>query len=195
MMRETVVIIAGGPSVTVNDVRTIGLARAAERCSVIAVNDAVYPCWFADHLHACDARWWIEHFGVPGFAGAKTSLEAVPFDDVITLTNTGIEGFDPNPGAIRSGSNSGYQAVHIAAKAGARRIVLIGLDYTDDGARMHWFGTHKPGFDKHSDVVGWRRHLMKLTDELGTFGVTVVNAGYRSTLSWLPRVDLALELA
>lgn len=192
---DTYVIVAGGPSVNVGDIRTIGMARAADRCRVIAVNDAVYPCWFADVAYACDNRWWVEHSGVPGFRGQKMSLEPVPFKDVETLKNTGIEGYDPEPDCLRSGSNSGYQTVHLAAKLGAKKIILLGLDYTDDGARMHWFGTHKPGMDKHSNVVEWRRLLLGLTDILNGMGIEVLNAGLKSTLSWLPRCDLGVELA
>lgn len=192
---STAVIVAGGPSVNVNDIRAVGMARSAGRCSVIAVNDAVYPCWFADHLHACDHRWWVEHRGVLGFAGRKTALEPVPFGDVEILRNTGISGYDPEPGCIRSGSNSGYQAVHLAAKLGARKIILLGLDYTDDGARMHWFGLHQPGMDKHSNVLEWRRLFRDLTDTLNGMGIEVLNAGIKSTLTWLPRVELARELA
>lgn len=186
-----VVVVAGGPSVNVNDIRTIGMARAADRCRVVAVNDAIYPCWFADHLHACDKRWWMEHSGVPGFSGAKTSLEPVPFADVETLKNTGLSGYDEEPGCIRNGANSGYQAVHLAAKLGAKKIILLGLDYTDDGARMHWFGHHKDGMDKHSNTQEWRHLLFGLTKTLNGMGIEILNAGMRSTLTWLPRTDLA----
>jgi hypothetical protein len=184
------VIVAGGPSVTVSDIRTIGIARAEDRCRVIAVNDAVYPCWFADYLHACDAGWWEQHNGVPGFQGIKTSVQPTPFGSVIMLVNTGNEGFDETPGCIRTGANSGYQAVHLAAQMGAKKIVVLGLDYTDDGARMHWFGTHRQGMDKFSDVVEWRRRFRGLTDLLAEAGIEVWNAGMKSTLTWLPRVDL-----
>ncbi|TCU34146.1 hypothetical protein EV129_113131 [Rhizobium azibense] len=193
-VENIVVIVAGGPSVTVSDVRTIGMARAAGKCTVIAVNDAVFPCWFADHLHACDRRWWIENSGVPGFRGFKTSLETVPFHDVKVLRNTGIDGYDPQLGCLRSGSNSGYQAVHLAAHLGAKKIILLGLDYSDDGARMHWFGHHRPGMDKHSNVVEWRRLLQDLTEILNGMGIQILNAGIKSTLTWLPRIDLGQEL-
>lgn len=189
-----VVIVAGGPSVNVNDIRTIGIARSVDRCRVIAVSDAIYPCWFADWLHSSDRRWWQEHTGVSGFSGYKSSLEPVPYPDVKTLRNTGLEGYDPRPCCIRNGANSGYQAVHLAAQLGARKIILLGLDYTDDGARTHWFGHHKPGMDKHSDVQQWRRLLRDLTQILNAAGIEILNAGMKSTLTWLPRVDLALEL-
>jgi hypothetical protein len=188
---STTVIVAGGPSVNLQDIRRIGRARAARQCKVIAVNDAIYPCWFADRLHACDARWWTENDGVPGYAGGKTALEPVPYDDVFVLRNTGIEGYDPHPGCVRSGSNSGYQAVHLAAKLGAQRIILLGLDFTNDGARNHWFGLHRPGMDKHSNVTEWRRLFYALTDILADKGIKILNAGQQSTLTWLPRIDLA----
>ncbi|NEI70970.1 hypothetical protein GR212_15405 [Rhizobium lusitanum] len=188
------VVVAGGPSVTVNEIRTIGIARAADRCRVIAVNDAIYPCWFADWLHAADRRWWLEHAGVPAFTGCKTSLEPVSYSDVKMLRVTGVEGFDPRPCCIRSGGNSGYQAVHLAAQLGARKIIILGLDYTDDGARSHWFGHHRPGMDKQSDVRQWRIRLRELTHLLNGMGVEILNAGMKSTLTWLPRVDLGQEL-
>jgi hypothetical protein len=186
-----VFIVAGGPSVTVSGIRSVALARAKGAASVIAVNDAVYPCWFADHLHSCDRRWWIEHDGVPGFPRAKSSIEETPFPDVWTLRNTGKTGFDPEPGNLRTGSNSGYQACHLAASFGAAEIVLFGLDFTDGGARDHWFGRHRPPFDKNSDVVAWRRMLRDLTEELGRRGISVFRAGSHSTLTWLPQFDLS----
>ncbi len=181
-----VVIVGGGPSVTLKDVRIIGMARARDRCRVMAINDAVYPCWFADHVHACDRRWWDEHRGLPNFFGLKTSVEQTRFMDVDALVNTGISGFDKTPGCIRTGMNSGYQAVHIAAQAGAEQIIVDGIDFTNDGARDHWFGLHQPGMDKNSSVGDWRHLFRELTDELASRGIQIWNAGNRSTNSWLP---------
>lgn len=186
-----VIIVAGGPSVTLKDVRLIGMARDQDRCKVMAINDAVYPCWFADHVHACDRKWWELHKGLPNFFGLKTSVEQTRFMDVDALVNTGVAGFDKTPGCIRTGMNSGYQAVHIAAQAGAERIIFIGIDYTNDGARDHWFGQHPPGLDKHSSVGDWRHLFRDLTDELTGQGIQIFNAGEKSTVSWLPSFDLA----
>lgn len=185
-----VVIVAGGPSVTISDVRLIGMARSADLCRVIAINDAVYPCWFADHLHACDAKWWTRHGGVPYFFGTKTALEETAYMDVVTLQNTGTEGFDQRQGCVRTGYNSGYQAVHIAAQGGAEHIILVGFDYSDRGARDHWFGRHGPGMDKSSDVAEWRRVFRDLTTHLNGMGVKISNVSMQSTLTWLPRYDL-----
>lgn len=185
-----VFIIAGGPSVELSGIRLIARHRSGGHCRVIAVNDAVYPCWFADHLHASDCRWWIENGGVKRYPGRKTSVEITPFSDVEHFEKTGDRGFDPTEGKIRTGQNSAFQAVHIAAAEGETRIVLYGVDFTDDGARAHWFGHHKPGMDKRSDVKLWREMLRELTEELRTRGVVVMNASPESTITWLPRFDL-----
>src|SRR5690606_9521612 len=69
------VIVAGGPSLDLAQVRAVAMARAGDRIRVVAVNDAVYPCWFADIAYACDRKWWRYHNGLPGFPGRKLSLE------------------------------------------------------------------------------------------------------------------------
>lgn len=188
-MRD-IFVVAGGPSVTLSAVRAIGLRKALGLCRVIAVSDAVYPCWFADHLHSADRRWWIAHGGVPSFSGSKSSIEETPFSDVAQYRNAGISGFCEDPNALMTGNNSGYQATHLAAHFGALRIILLGLDFTDDGARSHWFGLHRPGMDFHSDTRDWRELFRGLVDELATRGIEVLNAGNRSTLTWLKRFDL-----
>lgn len=57
------------------------------------------------------------------------------------LGNDGTNGFTDATDHIRHGKNSGYQAIHIAAHLGARRIILLGFDMrpTSDGV-LHWFG-------------------------------------------------------
>lgn len=185
-----VVIVAGGPSLTLAQVRHIGIARAQDKIRVFAVNDAIYPCWFADAVHASDKRWWVKHDGLPFFKGLKTSLEVTGFHDVRTLKNTGVEGYDDEPGCIRGGCNGGSQTTQIAAKVGGRKIILVAFDYSDDGARSHWFGLHGPGMDMHSNVANWRKHFRVVTDELGKRGIKVFNATIKSTIDWLPRIEL-----
>jgi hypothetical protein len=182
-----VVIVAGGPSVTLAQIRHIGIARDRQRCKVIAVNDAVYPCWFADIAYACDARWWDLHDGLASFPRERVSLDKTVFSSVTPHVNTGPQGFDPKLGNMRTGSNSGFQAVHLAAQRGAKKIVLVGYDYSDDGARDHWFGRHAGKSDMHSNVASWQRYLRGLTDELQGMGISIINSTLQTTISWLPR--------
>lgn len=55
---QTVVIMASGPSLTLEQVRRVAIAKLKDRCRVIAVNDAIFIAWWADWLHAYDSRWW-----------------------------------------------------------------------------------------------------------------------------------------
>lgn len=192
---RTAVVVAGGPSVTLRQVREIGVARSQDKCRVIAVSDAVYPCWFADVLFSSDAKWWDHNSGVPTFDGSKVSRNCLGRYEVDYLRETGAEGYDPTPGTIRHGSNSGHQAVHLAAQLGASRIIIVGMDFSDDGARDHWFGYHVGNMDMHSDVVEWRRKFRILTDALAIEEVAVVNASLSSTIKWLPQTSLETAFA
>lgn len=192
---RAVVCVASGPSLTLSQIRRIGIARAQDKIRVIAINDNIYPCWFADVAHASDRKWWDLHAGVPHFKGLKTSLEVTGFSDVRTLKNTGIQGFDDRPGCIRGGCNGGFQAVHLAASLGARRIILVGYDFTEDGARSHWFGLHGPGMDMRSNVQNWLNHFRDLTEILQARGIRIQNATITSTIHWLPKISLDSEWA
>ena len=186
------VCVASGPSLALSQVRFIGMARAQDRIRVIAVNDAIWLCWFADILHASDTKWWKLHGGVPFFRGLKTTMSESAFPDVRRLKMTGVEGFDEEPDCYRGGCNGGNQATQLAYKAGgARTIILVGYDYSDDGGRSHYFGPHtEPGMDLHSNTANWRKHLRSVTDALRARGVKVFNATIRSTIDWLPGFNL-----
>ncbi len=145
---KTVVCIAGGPSLNLPHVRLTAIARRKDRIRVVAINDAVYPAWWADVLYACDHRWWLKHEGVPGFRGLKVSISNArghlrEFTDIQFVENTGTDGIDTSPTGIRTGSNGGYQAINLALHFGAKRIVLLGYDmkFGDEG-KTHWFGDH-----------------------------------------------------
>lgn len=188
---ETVVVVAGGPSLSLKQVRTVGMARAQGKCKVIAVSDAVYPCWFADICYSCDARWWDFHRGLGTFPSVKVSLNHLGRYGVQHLRDTGKDGYDPEPGNVRTGGNSGFQAVHLAAQLGAKTIIIVAIDFTDiDGAREHWFGLHKGRMDMHSDTEAWRSHFRTLTDALQDRGVEILNASPISTIDWLKRVSV-----
>jgi hypothetical protein len=174
------------------------MARARDLIRVIAINDAVYPCWFADLCYACDARWWRLHRGLPGFRGLKIGLDETEFPDVLTMVNSGVAGFDPDPGSLRSGGNSGYQAVHLTAHFGAARDILVGFDFHGS----HWFGEHPPEIQNSGPPYSppsfpdRRDRFAEIKPELAARGLTVVNATPGSELGpgIFPMVDLAAEL-
>lgn len=195
---KTVVVVAGGASVTLSRVRILGMARSQGMCRVIAVNDAIYPCWFADWLHAGDARWWNHHGGVPHYRGMKTAIQPTEFSSVRVVQNAGPDYIGYEGLKIGHWKNSGAQAVQLAARLYARRILLLGIDYTGsrdtgDGTRDHWFGRHGPGMDINSNVAEIKRLFRILTDHLQSRGVEVINCSPESTVDWLPRSTIEDE--
>lgn len=188
---STVVCIATGTSLRKADVDA-----CCGRARVIAINDAYKLAPWADALYACDSRWWHWHRGVKSFAGQKYSLDnrvkrLCP--EVTVLRNTGETGLELDPAAIRTGKNSGYQAINVAVHLGAKVILLLGYDMRlGPGHRSHFFGEHphpvKPPF-----------HLMipkfaTLVAPLMAVGVKVINCTPQSALECFPRMDLTAAL-
>lgn len=186
----TAVCVAGGPSLTREDVE-----YCRGRAFVVAINDAYKLAPWAEVLYACDATWWKWNHGVPGFAGLKFALQphARRFaSDVTVLENTGIDGFEPEPTGLRTGKNSGYQAINLSVHLGARRILLLGYDMQRTGGRGHWFGEH-PQIGCSPTV--FRAHFQTLLKPLRALGVTVVNCSRETALTCFPRQSLAEALA
>jgi hypothetical protein len=183
---QTVVIIGGGTSLTLEQLRTVAMARLAQKCRVIAVNDAAFVAWWADWLHACDEQWWTWHGQVARrFPGTRTTVCPGVLASHVTgyLQPTGISGFDPDPASIRTGGNSVYQAMHIAIQAGAKRIGLVGVDMKagPDG-RMHWFGEH-PDMIRPDFAADLAPHFASLKPTLAEREIEVMNASPGSALT------------
>lgn len=196
-MVNTWVCVASGPSLTLAQVRHIGLARAAGRCKVIAVNDCVYPCWFADVAYASDIQWMNAHKGLPGFAGEKVSILHTEFksnhDDIKLMDWTGIH--IPMDPILGHGGNSGHAAVRYAAtEKGAEKIYLVGYDFSGDSRGSvidHWFGKHQGSlYREGGDEQGRITKFMELYAELFTRGVQIINCTPGSKLDWTPRTSI-----
>ena len=186
-MSQPHVILAGGASLSVRGVAHVARAKLENRCRVTAVNDAVYLAWWADALHAADEKWWLAHWPrVRDFPGAMTSLQPVPGNmRVRQLTDTGPDGFDWRPGFVRTGANSGYQAVHLAMQTNTKRIILLGFDM--HGA--HWHGGHpgEPQADFHSVMIPRFATLIEPARELG---IEILNCSSNSALTCFPTATL-----
>ncbi len=196
---ETIVCIAGGPSLTDTDVECVrGRAR------VIAVNDSYLKAPFADVLYACDKDWWLYHRWVPSFQGLKVALDASVYSrhpwpaDVTRLANTGPLGLERDPGGLRTGRNSGYQAINLAVHLGAARILLLGYDMQrGPKGEQHWFGKHPSELNQASPFVEFLKCFPTLLKPLAEAGVEVVNCSPRTALTCFPQmpIDQALKLA
>lgn len=189
---STVVCLGSGPSLTQADVD-----RCREHARVIAVNDTVRMAPWADVLYAADVKWWRRFAGVPGFRGFKYSIMAntgnrptaqEEFRDIRILRNTGTNGLELQPDALRTGCNSGYQAINLAVHFGARQILLLGYDMHGD----HFFGSHP---DKTRPPFAMCLPLFPtLVAPLKAAGVSIVNCTPRSAITCFPMGTLDAEL-
>jgi len=203
---ETVVCIAGGPSLSLDQIHRVARAHLAGRCRAIAINDAAFVAWWADILYACDLKWW-EYAGsdVLRFPGRKvTQDQRVPkkWPQVLCLEaknnpDTNLDdGFDPDPSRIRNGRNGGYQAIHLAAHLGAARVVLLGYDMKAAAGASHWHGArnHPTKGDMVTDDDIYEKVMLRpfstLVEPLARRGVEVINCTPGSALDVWPRADL-----
>lgn len=187
---ETVAILASGP--TMNRGVVAAVERAKLRSIVINTTYRIAPQ--ADILYAADKAWWEFYYKqLNGFAGIKATcspdpITLLPFPDVMMLRMTGKAGFDPDPGCIRSGQNSGYQAIHIAVHAGAKRILLFGFDMHGG----HWHGRHPPNLRNAGEDIflKWIPFFDRLAVILHDMEVEVLNCTPGSALKCFPSTTL-----
>lgn len=183
---ETFVCIGGGSSLTRADVEYCrGKAR------IIAIKEAHQLAPWAEVLYACDPKWWRFYKGAPDFTGLKYALAPQPilWPGMQVLRDTGDEGLELDPTGLRTGCNSGYQAVNLAVHLGAARIVLLGYDmWRGPNGQQNWFGPH-PNHEPSPYPVFLMR-FASIVEPLKSAGVEVVNASRFTVLSAFPRLPL-----
>lgn len=201
----TVVCVAGGPSLTQAQVDACRERELdGSRVRVIVINDGYRVAPWADVLYFCDDRWWEWHAKKVGaWAGLIVRLDGGKYDfgdkRIKVMRNDShdgdrqVGGLADRRDALRTGRNSGFQAINLAVHLGAKRIVLLGYDMQPrlEGGRtkMHWFGDHPGGTsDRVFDTM--LPHFQTLVDPLRRRGVEVLNATPGSRISCFPKVSI-----
>lgn len=189
MSETTIVCLASGPSLTQADVDA-----CRGRARVLAIKDAIRLAPWADWLYACDAKWWKRYGDALKFAGEKYTLDHMARSYATVLRNTGETGIETDPTGLRTGKNSGYQAINLAVHKGARRIVLLGYDMQADmTGRDHWFGAHpwrtRPPYELFLAI------FPTIVAPLHALGIEVLNATRRTALRCFPCVTLEEALS
>lgn len=184
---STIVCVATGPSLTREDV---DMARRIGR--VIAVNDAYRYAPWADVLYAADAAWWRHHLArLKDFRGLRFSVEiGARGCGASVLLNTGMYGLESRPTGLRSGRNSGYQAINLAVHLGAARIVLLGYDCELTNGQAHFFGAHPKALRTTTlhRFREWRDEMFPtLVSPLAALGIEIINASARTALTCFAR--------
>ncbi len=194
-------MLASGPSLTREQCDYV-----RGKCRVIAVNNQgidtecdglLVPAFapWADVLYAADTRWWLTYKErALAFAGRKVTIRdrnGLP-DSVELLQVSPTAPFDTRPTHLVTGGNSGYQAVHLAAHFGAKRIVLVGFDMKEGkNNRRHWFGNHPGSLNARGNFIPWARQFKMLADYLeNKLRIDVINCTTDTALTCFRRANL-----
>lgn len=125
---------------------------------VIAINTTFRLAPWADHIYACDGRWWGKYHDE---ARERSDAQLwTYYDDVAAAYD--LNKADIPPG--KTGGNSGNQAARLAITAfGARRLILLGYDMKGG----HWHGNHPQGWPNPNfgNFKAWIVHLGRLRQE------------------------------
>ena len=183
---ETVVILACGPSLSLNDVNYVrGKAR------VIAINDSYTLAPWADILFASDARWWRYHDWVKDFRGQRwthdhngSTWRAEAIKNCLNVVDAeNGSGISKEPGKINLGANSGFQALNFAYLTGANKVVLSGFDCgVWNSNDTHFFGKHPDSLERASPYGLFRQHFDEAAKDLVGLGISVTNCSRLTTL-------------
>lgn len=185
--------IASGPSLCAEDVDAV-----RGRGTVIAVNNAVQLAPWADVLYACDQRWWLAYRDLwSEFGGERVSCqpENAAFGARIVAKENG-DGLGLQ--GVRTGGNSGHQALNLAYLRGATTVILLGYDmqHGADG-RAHCHPDHPAGMSNFPESV----HGMciasfgRIARDLRAQGMRVINCTRSTALHCFERMPIADALA
>lgn len=206
----TVVIIACGPSLTADDV-----AEAfRDGVKTIAINDAWTVAPNADVLYACDWTWWahkaphladFKGMRVRGTVPAKEEaqrLKPIQLNSALTPHPVRIrpEKFgrlEWSDDFVANGGNSAFQAANLAARWGAWKVILLGVDCI--GPNRHFNGGKHtfPGAPDQSKgtIDDWLKAWRQAADQFRGAGVDVINASPASALVGYRKLTIREALA
>ena len=190
---ETVYILGGGPSLI--DFNFKGLLGS----KVIAINKGIYAYPAAQVLYWTDSRFytWYKN-DIDQLNCLKYTIKTGPqyTDDIQILRKGRAHGLEEPKDTLAHGNNSGYAAINLAYHLGAKRIILLGFDMTNDGKLTHFhdgYPTRGTGDRVYHDkfLPGFK----SLAASLKQKGVAVLNASPYSRLQDFTKISLEAALS
>lgn len=200
-----VVVIASGPSLSLEQCECVGAWRAAVDDGsrrVIVINSSFVRAPFADIVYACDGSWWRARNGdttnynavAAMFAPDKLwtqDVNAAAEFRLNLIRSAAGTGLSRKPGLIHQGMNSAYQCINLAYLAGARNLVLLGVDCHG----KHWHADHPAPLSNRLPHAQWIAKFAALARDLKAEGVTVTNCSPGTALRAFPLAALEDVLA
>ena len=198
MTGQTIVCIASGPSLTIDQVNHV--RASGVDCMVVNDNYVMHPD--ARYIFAADMRWWYRHYNDVPKAMACYTLAGHPEhinkrvhgarDRLIGVSYDAKYGLYDDK--VHHGGNSGYMAVQLCRILGYGKIVLLGFDMQHTGGKRHWFGDHDMRyFTKNADKVDdWAVLMDKWCyDAMAEGKVEIVNCTTQTALT-IPRKSVIM---
>jgi len=194
------VLIAGGPSLTREQVEACRPLHDEGQLAAFGCNDAYRICDYLDVLYAADYLWIHHHFDEVSrssisklYTSREDRNDQFPQWTQVTVDSTGY-GFSEDRTMLWSGHHGGYQLIQLAYLSGITTMLLIGYDGTSGG--NHWFGPHPtPGMNLQGNYEGkWNECHDVLAQRARSLGVTIINCSPGSRIGAYPRLDLASAL-
>jgi len=184
---ETVVIIGGGPSLTMDQIEYI-----KGRAKTVGINDAYRAAPWIDILYACDLKWWKWHHDkTVDLRCLKITPDpgaALKYKDLIYIKGKFADGLAADASQVNYGNNGGYQALNVAAHTGAKKIILIWFDHRTPGNKTHWFGDHPDNV--RSIYKNWVKAWESIVEPLKQLKINVINCTPESALTVFPMAEL-----
>lgn len=195
---ETVVCVATGPSLTVEQCEQLKAPRAAGHIKVIGVNCA-YQRAELDALLAVDLQFWKKYHRdikqrCPGLElVTQCASSHKQFGLTTRIRGSARDGLGTHE--IYTGGNGGHAAVNLAYLWGARKVMLIAYDMKlgPDGQR-HFHPDHPAPCIQTQLFAHWIHRFQSTAKDLARLGVDVVNCTPGSALPWFRMSTIEKEL-
>lgn len=184
------VVIASGPSLTVEDVE-----HCRGKAKVVVVNDNYKLAPWADVLYAADRAWWAHHLPSMEFAGERWTSARFAVDAYgivkVPVESSGRRGFSFKPASIHGGGgNSGFQALNVALLRGANPICLLGFDMQATDGKKHWFGCHPGALNRYQHFARWVKEINYAAAGAAKAGIRIVNCSRSTAITAYERAPI-----
>lgn len=178
---KTMVCIASGPSLTVDDCRLV----SASGLPVIAVNSSWQAVLDCKYIFAGDHKWWQEnHNTITSNARLWTVSGRAASEYGLNLFHSRF---------VRELYNSGQLAIEFAISRGATRVLLLGYDCSIKSG-SHWHGDHQNLKNPTvSNTQRWHGEFLRLSQ--WAKNVDIINCSRETELTWFRREALLSALA
>lgn len=204
LSNETVAILASGPSIT------------REQCEVvrsrgwyaIAINETWRLAPWAKMLYGCDWEWWKhrepepeKYRGVRVVGNMPVASKNQPYlppemkhqADRLhhAPVRAGINKLLWYGDLLGAGSNSAFQAVNLAVRCGAKRLVLLGVDC--HSPNKHWHENHTftgAAIQKERVMTTWLRAWQLARDDFNKRGIKCFNCSPKSAVDAFKKVSV-----